>query len=205
MMMESTTTMDGLLRCPTPEVWLKAAVAQQERLLLDHANCEKKAAATAMSLMFQYGERHPELQESLSRLAREELRHFEQVSRLMRRRGVAWRPLSGARYAAGLRRHLRKHQPERLVDLLLIGAFIEARSCERFRALAQVLDAELQDFYRGLEIAEARHFELYLSLARRFGSQDVEERIPLFAAAEAELISSSDDSFRFHSGVPAAI
>jgi tRNA-(ms[2]io[6]A)-hydroxylase len=181
---------------------VKAAIAQQELLLVDHANCEKKAAATALNLMFRYGERLPDLQEALSKLAREELRHFEQVTRIMRRRDIPYRPLTAARYAEGLRRHLRKRDPERLTDLLVIGAFIEARSCERFATLVPVLDEELSGFYRGLHAAEARHYQLYLGMAERYGAGDVAERVRLFREAEAELIRSEDKVFRFHSGVP---
>lgn len=191
-----------LLACPTPRAWLDAVPRQQDLLLLDHANCEKKAAATAFSLMFQYGDRYPELQEPLSRLAREELRHFEQVRRLMRRRGIALRPLSAARYAAGLRRHVRKHEPERLADLLLVGAFIEARSCERFAVLAPLLDDELAEFYCGLAAAEARHRSLYFGLAQRYGGDAVYGRATVIAEAEQELIESPDQEFRFHSGAP---
>ncbi|MGH8311672.1 MAG: tRNA-(ms[2]io[6]A)-hydroxylase [Gammaproteobacteria bacterium] len=191
-----------LLACPTPPAWLDAASRQQDLLLLDHANCEKKAAATAFSLMFQYGDRYPELQEPLSRLAREELRHFEQVTRLLRQRGIVSRPLSAARYAAGLRRHARKREPERLADLLLVGAFIEARSCERFTVLSAVLDSELADFYASLARAEARHFSLYLGLAQRYAGGTVQERIVWFAQAEKALIEEPDLFFRFHSGVP---
>lgn len=195
-------TSNGILTCTTPPAWVATAVHHLDILLLDHANCEKKAAATAFSLMFQYGDRHPELQKPLSRLAREELRHFEQVTHLLRRHDVASRPLSAARYAANLRRHVRKREPERLVDLLLVGAFIEARSCERFAALAPLLDAELADFYHGLATAEARHQSLYIGLASRYGGEAIEERSAQFAEAEKELIESNDREFRFHSGVP---
>jgi tRNA-(ms[2]io[6]A)-hydroxylase len=197
-------SIDELLVCTTPREWLQAAVDNQDVLLLDHANCEKKAAATAMSLMFQYGDRHPELQDALSRLAREELRHFEQVTKLLRQRGIEHRSLSAARYAAGLRRHVRKREPEQLTDLLVIGAFIEARSCERFRALIPVLPGDLSEFYRGLAAAEARHFQLYLGLAHRYAGDDLPERLKLFAEAEGELINRTDTYFRFHSGVPVA-
>lgn len=193
-----------ILACDTPQAWIDAAADNQELLLLDHANCEKKAAATAFSLLFQYGDRHPELQEPLSRLAREELRHFEQVACLLRRRGIAARILTAARYAAGLRRHARQHEPARLTDLLLIGAFIEARSCERFAAVAPVLDTELADFYASLAAAEARHFTLYLGLARRYGGEAVGERIAHFAQAEKQLIETLDREFRFHGGIPRA-
>lgn len=190
--------------CPTPQGWLAAARGQQELLLVDHANCEKKAAATALNLMFRYGERLPDLQEGLSKLAREELRHFEQVTRIMRARGIVHKPLTAARYAVGLRQHLRKPDQERLTDLLVIGAFIEARSCERFAVLVPELDEELANFYRGLHAAEARHFRLYLGMAEKYGTGDVAERIEVFRAAEAELINSEDKEFRFHSGIPLA-
>ena len=196
-------SVDAMLLCATPPEWLAAALRNLDTLLVDHANCEKKAAATAMNLMFRYGERLPDLQDGLAKLAREELRHFEQVTRIMRRRGVTYRPLSAARYAEGMRKHLRKREPERLTDLLVVGAFIEARSCERFRSLLPVLEEDLADFYRGLHAAEARHFQFYLGMAEKHGAGDVEARIEAIAAAEAELIQASDPLFRFHSGVPA--
>ena len=196
------TGIDDLLACATPRAWLQAAVENLDVLLIDHANCEKKAAATAISLMFQYGERYPGLQEALSRLAREELRHFEQVMKLMHQSGIVQRPLSAARYANGLRKHLRKREPERFTDLLVIGAFIEARSCERFRSLSPVLEPPLAEFYRGLVEAEARHFQLYLDLAEKYGADDVKQRLVLFSEAEGQLITGTDAYFRFHSGVP---
>ena len=202
-MRKPPATVDELLLCATPAEWVAAALQSLNILLVDHANCEKKAAATAMNLMFRYGERLPDLQDGLSKLAREELRHFEQVTRIMRRREIAYRPLTAARYAEGLRIHLRKREPERLTDILVIGAFIEARSCERFRSLLPVLEDELADFYRGLHAAEARHFQLYLGMAQKYGAGDVAERVAVIAGAEAELIRSEDKLFRFHSGVPA--
>ena len=192
------------LGCPTPKAWVKAARGQLELLLVDHANCEKKAAATAMNLMFRYGERLPELQEALSKLAREELRHFEQVTRIMRARGIPYRPLTAARYAEGLRKHLRKKDPERLTDLLVVGAFIEARSCERFASLVPILDEELAAFYHGLDAAESRHYRMYLGMAEKYGAGDIAERVEVFRAVEKELIQSEDKVFRFHSGVPLA-
>ncbi len=202
MPLKEIATPRDLLGCATPRRWLQAACAEQELLLIDHANCEKKAAATAFNLMFRYGERLPELQEGLSRLAREELRHFEQVARILRARGIPYRPLTAARYAQGLRRHLRKPEPQRLTDLLVIGAFIEARSCERFAALAPLLDEELAAFYHGLDAAESRHFRLYLGMAEKYGAGDVAERVGLFREVEAGLIEAEDAVFRFHSGIP---
>ncbi|HEV7165071.1 MAG TPA: tRNA-(ms[2]io[6]A)-hydroxylase [Gammaproteobacteria bacterium] len=201
-MTDQSLTARELLPCATPKAWVKAAVRNLDTLLIDHANCEKKAAATAMNLMFRYGERLPDLQDGMSKIAREELRHFEQVTRIMRRRGIPYRPLTAARYAEGLRKHLRKPDRERLTDLLVIGAFIEARSCERFATLVPVLEEELAEFYQGLHAAEARHFQLYLAMARKYGTDDVDDRVAVIAAAEAELIQASDEEFRFHSGVP---
>lgn len=189
------------LPCATPAAWIQAALAHPEELLIDHANCEKKAASTALGLLYRYPGQSALLQR-MSRLAREELRHFEQVVALMQARGVPYRQLPAGRYAADLHALVRRVEPERLIDTLIAGAFIEARSCERFAALAPRLDAELADFYRSLLRAEARHFQHYLELARSFGG-DIDSRITAFAARERELIEAPDTEFRFHSGPPA--
>lgn len=193
---------EAFLRCATPSSWVDAALQQLDVLLVDHANCEKKAAATAMNLMYKYVDK-PELLERMSQLAREELLHFEQVVGLMRERGMAYTHLGPSRYAGGLRQHIRTHEPAKLVDTLIIGAFVEARSCERFAAVAPKLDAQLGKFYTSLLRSEARHYEYYLELARAYANEDIEPRIEFFAALEAELISSPDPDFRFHSGAPA--
>lgn len=191
-----------LLGCKTPESWLQAALADLETLLLDHKNCEFKAASTALSLMAKYNT-HVDLINLMSRLAREELVHHEQVMRLMKRRKIALRPLSAGRYASGLRSVVRTHEPVKLVDTLVVGAFIEARSCERFEALVPHLDAELGKFYFGLLKSEARHFQGYLRLAYQYGeAADVERSIERVREAERELIESPDVELRFHSGVP---
>lgn len=183
----------------TPDAWVRQALAHPEELLIDHANCEKKAASTALNLMFRYIDK-PELLQKMSRLAREELRHFEQVIALMSKRGVAYRGLSASHYAQRLRQHVRTVEPGRLVDTLIVGAFIEARSCERFAKLAPHLDAELGDFYRSLLKSEARHYQDYLKLARDYADEPIDERIALFAAIEAQAIIEDDAEFRFHSG-----
>lgn len=200
--------MFDLLRCPTPEVWIDAAVARRDELLVDHANCEKKAASTALSLIFTYAEDRV-LTERVSRLAREELRHFEQVQRLMIALDVPFVRLSPARYAERLRRAVRLAEPERLLDLLICGALIEARSCERFAVLAPRLEDPMASFYRGLAEAEARHFLLYLELAERAAGAErraeLETRKRELAELERELIVSPDAQFRFHSGVPRSV
>jgi len=192
----------SFLYCPTPGAWVACALTNQETLLVDHANCEKKAAATAINLMFRYVEHHS-LLNKLSRLAREELRHFEQVMAIMKARSMPYPQLSASRYAAALRQQVRSHEPARLVDILLVGAIIEARSCERFAVLAPELDEELGQFYRSLLKSEARHFSDYLKLAVDVGSQgEVEARLPVLLQFERGLIEEPDEEFRFHSGVP---
>ncbi|MDN3526562.1 tRNA-(ms[2]io[6]A)-hydroxylase [Halomonas sabkhae] len=190
------------LACPTPAAWVDWALENPETLLIDHAQCEKKAASTAMSLLYRYVD-DSELLTKMARLAREELLHFEQVVKLMEGRGIAYRPIGAARYAEGMRRHVRSQEPQRLVDVLIVGAIIEARSCERFARLIPHLDDELAKFYRGLVKSEGRHYEDYLMLARRLGEESIDDRVAFFIAREAELITTPDTEFRFHSGVPA--
>jgi tRNA-(ms[2]io[6]A)-hydroxylase len=193
-----------LLRAATPAKWVEQACALEEVLLIDHANCEKKAASTALSLMFAYAE-DLELTDRMSRLAREELRHYEQVAKLIRSLGLAPQRLAPGRYAMRLRRLVAKTEPQREVDLMICGAFIEARSCERFAALAQIIGAPLSDLFQGLHNAEARHHRVYLELARRAAKRTgvpLDARIDEFAALEAELITQPDPVFRFHSGPP---
>ncbi|MDR5898783.1 tRNA-(ms[2]io[6]A)-hydroxylase [Halomonas vilamensis] len=192
----------SFLGCSTPKAWLSWALENPTLLLIDHAQCEKKAASTAMSLLYRYVDQ-PLLLSKMSQLAREELLHFEQVVQLMEKRGVTYRHLTASRYAEGLRRHVRPNEPERLIDVLIIGALIEARSCERFACLIPYLDIELAKFYRTLVKSEGRHFEDYLLLAEQQTHEPINERIAFFVACEQELIMSPDSVFRFHSGVPA--
>jgi tRNA-(ms[2]io[6]A)-hydroxylase len=194
-----------LLRAPTPADWIAAAQRSPDVLLIDHANCEKKAASTALALMFAYAE-DLDLAEKMSRLAREELRHYEQVARLIKTLGIVPQRLAPGRYAERLRRLVARSEPQREVDLMICGAFIEARSCERFASLEPVIGAPVSELFRGLHAAEARHFRVYLDLARRAAARadiDAGARIEAFASLEAELITSRDTVFRFHSGAPA--
>lgn len=191
----------SILRAPTPEAWVGAAVERWRELLVDHANCEKKAASTALALMFAYPEDHA-LALALSRLAREELRHFEQVQRMMVTLGVDFERQQPGRYASGLRALLRTSEPGRKLDLLLAGALIEARSAERFRLLSARLQPPLADFYAQLERSEARHFELYADLARTEAPDLWRPRLDELAQGEARLATEPDPVFRFHSGPP---
>ena len=197
-------TAHPLLRAATPAAWIAQACALPDMLLIDHANCEKKAASTALALMFAYAGDY-ELTDRMSRLAREELRHYEQVAKLIKTSGVTHQRLGPGRYAERMRRLVSKVEPQREVDLMVCGAFIEARSCERFAALGPVIGGAAGELFLGLHAAEARHYRVYLDLARRAavrGGIDLDARIEEFAVHEADLISRSDDVFRFHSGPP---
>jgi tRNA 2-(methylsulfanyl)-N6-isopentenyladenosine37 hydroxylase len=189
------------LLCETPDAWVRTAVANQTTMLIDHANCEKKAAGNAVSLIFRYIE-YPDLLYKISRLAREELRHFEQVVAIMKKRGIEYEYLPPCDYATELRKSVSSSEPKKLIDILIIGAFIEARSCERFAKIAPFLDDELKAFYESLLKSEARHFQDYLNLAKQYAKKDITERIAHFAQIERDLILREDDIFRFHSGTP---
>jgi len=196
---------DAFFETPTPEAWLDAASERIPELLLDHANCELKAASTALGFLYRYPERTA-LAQRMSRLAREELRHFEQVRTIMDDMQVPFERLTASRYAGGLREAVRDEEPLKLLDMLLIGALIEARSCERFARLAPRLAERLARFYGGLLASEARHFEHYLGLALTetgVSQAELDERLAELKVVEASLITAPDPRFRFHSGPPA--
>lgn len=195
----------GFLNAETPDAWLDEASGRLSELLLDHANCELKAASTAMGFLYRYPER-TNLAQCMSRLAREELRHFEQVRSIMGKMGIDFERLGASRYAGGLRAAVRQDEPYKLLDLLLVGALIEARSCERFAKMAPRLPQRLGRFYAGLLASEARHFEHYIALARTesaIDDEDIDSRLDELKALEASLILDPDPEFRFHSGTPA--
>ena len=196
---------EAFLLCRTPDSWVQAALRNLDILLIDHANNEKKAAGAAFQFMFQYNDKF-DLLAKMSRLAREELRHFEQVISIIRKRQIPMANISSARYAGALRKLVRNHNPYRLTDALVVGAIVEARSCERFAALVPHLDEDLAKFYGSLLKSEARHFQDYLKLAYTYGDKaDVDAKIEEIRLAERELIESPDEEFRFHSGVPAFV
>jgi len=197
---------DAFFDTPTPEAWLEAACERIPELLLDHANCELKAASTALGFLYRYPERTA-LAQRMSRLAREELRHFEQVRTIMDDMQVPFERLTASRYAGGLRDAVRDEEPLKLLDMLLVGALIEARSCERFARLAPGLPERLARFYGGLLASESRHFEHYLGFALAesgVSRTELDERLAELKVIEAELITAPDPHFRFHSGPPAA-
>ena len=192
---------NDFLYCSTPQAWIDAVVADLPTLLIDHANCEKKAASTALNLIFRYVDK-PELSMKLSKLAREELRHFEQVLTLLQKRNIEFEHVSASRYAAELRKGVRTSEPHRLVDMMIVSAIVEARSCERFEAVIPVLDEELAQFYTSLLKSEARHFQVYLNFAKKYSPEDIQPRVDFFLARDRELVESDDSEFRFHSGSP---
>ncbi|MGI9270696.1 MAG: tRNA-(ms[2]io[6]A)-hydroxylase [Woeseiaceae bacterium] len=195
---------DQFLDVATPDEWLDEACNRIPELLLDHANCELKAASTALGFLYRYADR-PQLAQRMSRLAREELRHFEQVRSIMQDMQVPFDRLTASRYAGQLRDQVRDHEPYKLLDMLLIGALIEARSCERFARLAPRLPAELGKFYNGLLASEARHFEHYIAFAKNecgISDDEVEKRLQELLTIEGKLIADPDPQFRFHSGMP---
>ncbi len=188
------------LQSETPEDWVRAVQADLPTLVLDHAHCEKKAASTAINLIFRYQDRSAILV-PLSALAREELEHFEQVCGLLTARGWPLGPLSPSPYAGALYRSVRRSEPERLLDTLLACALIEARSCERMRRLAEGLDdAELRALYDGLLASEARHHAAYVGLALDiFDAAEVWPRLEALAAHEAEVVAAMPHEVRVHS------
>ncbi|NKI74953.1 tRNA-(ms[2]io[6]A)-hydroxylase [Dickeya sp. CFBP 2040] len=136
-------------------------------------------------------------------LIREELHHFYQVLEVMTQKGIAYQSVPASRYASGMTQHMKTHEPDALVDKLIIGAFIEARSCERFARLAPYLEEDVRKFYISLLRSESRHYQDYLALAEQIAGKDIRARIAFFAQTEALLITSPDNDFKFHSGKPA--
>ena len=188
------------LAAPTDPAWAEEAAHALDEVLVDHAHCEKKAAGMAVQLLFRYPQ-HGFLLEPLSRLAREELGHFEEVLRCLERRGLAFRRQKPSPYAGRLREEIRTGEPGHLVDTLLCCALIEARSCERFGLLAEAIDdTELASFYRGLLAAEARHHRVYVELASELESQGkIRARLAELAAHEAAIVAEGSPAPRMHS------
>lgn len=241
------TPINNFLHCPTPQSWIEEAIKPEHLpiLLIDHANCELKAAQTAMWLIRKYAaneqsstellawlkpyedfvyrkvgngdfsqyatlskklvsrsdfEFGDELIDKMVMLIKEELHHFQQVCEFLNAYNLPYDNLSAARYAKGMMREVRSHEPGTLIDKLICGAFIEARSCERFAKLAPYLSDDLNDFYISLLRSESRHFQDYLGLAEKIADHSIVERVQYFGKLEERLISEPDEQFRFHSG-----
>lgn len=188
------------LQTKTPQRWLDQVDQHLDEILLDHAICEMKAAATAMNLMVAYVEDQL-LCQDLSVIVREELGHFHQVLEILKQRGIRFQRTKPGGYGKKLHQHIRKGEPDRAVDRMLVSALIEARSCERFDLLARHLeDRELAQFLGGLFETEARHYATYVRLAGHFAeSAVVQARLRELAAVEAEIVRTGDPLPRVHS------
>lgn len=190
------------LKSETDERWLKLVDDQEalELLLIDHAHCEKKAAGTALNLIFAYVE-NLELCREMTEIVNEELEHFHMVIELLEKRGSKLRRLKPSSYGRKLNDLVRKQEPQRAVDRLLVAGLIEARSCERFQALAgRVQEPELAEFYQSLFESEARHHTTYTRLAKHFApSDEVMARLDELAELEAKIIAEGDSDPRMHS------
>jgi len=188
------------LQSATTERWLAQVDAHLDEVLVDHAHCEKKAAGVAMNLLFSYVD-HADLARAMSGIVEEELEHFRMVLDLLDRRGIPFRKLAPSSYGPRLHELVRRQEPDRAVDRLLVAGLIEARSCERFAVLGEhVADAELRGFYRGLFESEARHHATYVRLAAGFAPEEaVRNRLGDLAAAEAAIIERGDPLPRMHS------
>ena len=188
------------LKAQTDARWFAQVDAHLDEVLIDHAHCEKKAAGTALNLIFHYVETR-ELCQEMTEIVNEELEHFHMVLDLLERRGIKFRRIRPSQYGNKLHALVRKQEPERAVDRLLVAGLIEARSCERFHALAEhVDDAELAKFYHSLFESEARHHTTYTRLAKHFASEEVDNRrLVEIYDAEAAIIAVGEPLARMHS------
>lgn len=198
--MTSTLPTIKFLKQPTSEAWVEQSIAHLDIILLDHSHCERKAAGVALNLMFRYPARE-KLVRMLTAIAREELEHFEQVNQRLEERGIALGPLAAPPYGAGLAGQIRKQEPERLLDSLLVSGLIEARSHERLGLLGEhCLDSELAKFYRSLMASEARHYGVYWILATTYFDRTlVIERLEELSLVESELLATLYPEPRIHS------
>lgn len=188
------------LQCDTPTRWLEQIDQSLEEILIDHAHCEHKAAATAMSLIGAYIDNH-DLTTAMTEIVQEELEHFHMVLALLERRGIAFRKLRPGPYGRELNCLVRPNEPQRVVDRLLVAGLIEARSCERFSLLkSHIQDRELSEFYGSLFESEARHHTTYVRLAKLYQSADVvNSRLIELSAAESAIIERGSSLPRMHS------
>ena len=190
------------LQTESRQRWLDQVDRNLPQILIDHAHCEKKAAACAMNLILAYVEK-TELCRELSTIVVEELEHFQLVLDLLPARGIHFCRQQPGGYGRQLNDLVRRDEPQRAIDRLLVASLIEARSCERFDLLRQHIadrDPELSEFYGSLFESEARHHTTYVRMAKFFGSEnEVRERLEELSALESEIISRGDPLPRMHS------
>jgi tRNA-(ms[2]io[6]A)-hydroxylase len=196
----STLPTINVLCQPTSAEWIQQALGDLDTILLDHSHCERKAAGVAVNFMFRYPS-YSKLVRQLTTIAREELEHFEQVNQILEARGIPLAPLNAPPYGKSLNEQIRKTEPERLLDSLLICGLIEARSHERLGLLSLHLpDPQLAAFYRSLMTSEARHFGIYWSLADTYFDRSiVQSRLAELAEIESQILSTLHPEPRIHS------
>jgi tRNA 2-(methylsulfanyl)-N6-isopentenyladenosine37 hydroxylase len=204
-MIEKPVTVSSLptirfLQQPSLLAWIEQALANLDTILLDHSHCERKAAGVALNLMFRYPS-STKLVRMLTAIAQEELQHFEQVNQILERRGIPLAPLVPPPYGATLNKQIRRNEPDRMVDMLLVSGLIEARSHERLGLLAEHCpDQELAAFYRALMASEARHYGVYWTLADTYFERSlVMQRLDELAQVESEILSTLHPHPRIHS------
>jgi tRNA-(ms[2]io[6]A)-hydroxylase len=188
------------LKTPTSQAWVEQALANLDTVLLDHSHCERKAAGVALNLMFRYPSSKA-LVDALTDIAQEELTHFKQVNHWLEKRGIPLAPLAASPYGAGLKAQVRREEPERMLDMLLVSALIEARSHERLGLLAEHCpEPDLARFYQSLMASEARHYGAYWVLATTyFEVETVNQRLDELATVEGELLATLYPEPRVHS------
>ncbi len=188
------------LQTPTNAEWVEVASRHVEEILIDHAHCEKKAAANAMSMINRYPDKDPLVREMIA-LILEETEHLKFVFEELQQRGISLTRDRGDSYAQQLTQHIRKNEPARLLDLLLVDALIEARSCERFSLLSKCeeIAPELRKLYHSLLASEAGHYRTFTDIARMyFPAEEVKERLNELAAIEADIVSSLPNEPTMH-------
>ncbi|MER3433982.1 MAG: rubrerythrin family protein [Leptolyngbya sp. ERB_1_1] len=188
------------LQQPTSEAWINQALTNLDTILLDHSHCERKAAGVALNMMFRYPS-SAKLVRMLTAIAQEELEHFEQVNQILERRAIPLAPLAPPPYGASLNKQIRREEPDRMLDALLVSGLIEARSHERLGLLAQHCeDQELAKFYRALMASEARHYGVYWTLADTYFERPrITQRLEELGAIESEILSTLHPEPRIHS------
>jgi len=178
------------LKFETNKEWVGIASRNLESIMIDHAHCERKAASNGMSMILRYPEK-TELVKEMMDLIDEEMSHFRFVFNELQARGITMTRDTGDRYAQLLSEHIRKQEPHKLLDLLLVDALIEARSCERFLLLSksESIPEDLRKVYHDLFVSEAGHYRTFTDIARLyFPAETVKTRLEELADLEAEIV-----------------
>ncbi|MBW4627393.1 MAG: tRNA isopentenyl-2-thiomethyl-A-37 hydroxylase MiaE [Brasilonema octagenarum HA4186-MV1] len=199
-MLSSELPTINALKTPTSFAWVEQAISNLDTILLDHSQCERKAAGVALNMIFRYPSNAKMVRE-LTKIAREELEHFELVNQWLDRRNIPLRPLQPPPYGAGLKAQIRPKEPERFLDSLLVSGLIEARSHERLGLLAaHCPEPELAKFYHGLMASEARHYGIYWVLSDTYFNREiVRQRLDELAVVESQLLANLHSEPRIHS------